>query len=321
MSSARTSSNARTYDGLLLVNKPLGMTSHDVVQKVRRLIGQRRVGHVGTLDPLATGLLALCLGKGSKIARFLTDYNKTYDAQVRLGVNSKTFDAEGVSDDTLKNATTPSITSKQLDEALSEFVGVTEQRAPIYSAIKVNGQPLYRAARKGEAVEAPIRTVTIESITIKKYDAPHVDLTVKCSKGTYIRSLANDLGERLGCGAYLSKLSRTAIGKLSLDSALSLEDIERLVATDELQHHIISPVDALELPSLVVSDDFATGVAVGLRPGPADIEQVNGQFAAGAYVSLLSLSNTVLAVGVSEVDSHEITVTTKQPIYRHLRVL
>ncbi len=318
---SKTSMKVAKYDGLLLVNKPIGMTSHDVVQKVRRFTHQRKVGHVGTLDPLATGLLALCLGKGSKIARFLTDYNKTYEAQIHLGISSKTFDAEGVTDKQLQTAKTPNVTREQFDQVLSCFTGLIQQRAPIYSAIKVNGQPLYRAARKGEDVEAPIRSVTIENLTVNSFAMPRVDMTVKCSKGTYIRSLANDIGEKLACGAYLSKLSRTSIGKLSLANALSLEEIEEYAQLENLQSHLISPADALDLPSLVVSDTFAPTVAVGLRPSATDIDRINGTFNAGAFVSLMTGNNTLLAVGISEVGSTEITMTTKQPIYRHLRVL
>ncbi len=310
-----------TYHGLLLVDKPLGMTSHDVVQRVRRITRQKQVGHVGTLDPLATGLLALCLGKGGKIARFLTDYDKTYKAQLRLGIISKTYDAEGVSPEQLESAPSPSVTRDELSGAIKNFLGTIEQRAPVYSAIKVDGQPLYKAARKGEDVEAPVRTVTVQSITIDNFEAPYLDFTVECGKGTYIRSLANDIGETLGCGAYLSKLCRTSIGKLSLEDAITLEEAEELVAKGELDNRIISPERALELPALVVSDTFASRIINGFRPDPADIELVKGEFLAGEYVSLMNTDSALLAVGISEVDSSEISVTTKRPIYRHLRVM
>jgi tRNA pseudouridine55 synthase len=321
MSPTRVSNKSATYHGLLLVDKPQGMTSHDVVQKVRRLTQQRQVGHVGTLDPLATGLLALCLGKGGKIARFLTDYDKTYEAQLRLGICSKTYDAEGVSSEQIQDAAVPNISRSELDAAISNFLGTIEQRAPIYSAIKVDGQPLYRSARNGDVVEAPVRKVTIRNIKVDKFELPLVDFTVECGKGTYIRSLANDIGVALGCGAYLSRLSRTAIGKLSLADAIPLDDLERIVTDGELDSHVISPERALELPALIVTDTFASRIINGLRPDPADIESVRGDFVAGEYVSLMSSARTLLAVGVSEVDSNEISVTTIRPIYKHLRVM
>jgi len=314
------------YNGLLLIDKPLGMTSHDVVQKLRRLLNQKKIGHVGTLDPLATGLLVLCLGSGGKIARFLTDYDKIYEAQIRLGIRSETYDAEAVSEEQINAAQIPKVTRQRIDNTLDTFVGEIKQQAPAFSAIKVNGQPLYRSARKGEQVTPPVRNVTIYRIDEVTFDLPHLSFTVSCSKGTYIRSLAHDIGERLGCGAYLSGLRRTTVGKLSPANALTLEDVERLVESQhlesqKLQEHIIGPVEALDLPSLIVSDDFALRVADGLRPSSSDIEQINGDFNAGAYVLLVGTNNAALAVGVSEVDSREITTTTRQPIYRHVRVM
>ena len=310
-----------SYNGLLLIDKPLGMTSHGIVQKLRRLLNQKKIGHVGTLDPLATGLLVLCLGSGGKIARFLTEYDKTYKAQVRLGIRSETYDAEAVTDEQIRNAKAPDITRQQLDDALATFVGDIRQQAPAYSAIKLNGQPLYRSARKGEHITPPVRNVTIHHIDEVNFDSPHLSFTVSCSKGTYIRSLAHDIGERLGCGAYLSGLRRMTVGKLALANALTLEEVERLVESQQLQMRIISPVEALNLPSLVVSDSFALRVADGLRPSSSDIEKINGDFDAGAYVLLIGKNNSALAVGVSEVNSNEIALTTRRPIYRHVRVM
>ena len=197
--------NGQCY-GFLNINKHKGMTSHDVVANVRRLTGIRQIGHTGTLDPFAEGVLPICIGKATRLIEYLED-NKAYLATVQFGSNTDTYDIDG----TVTQTFDKKVTRAQIEDALKDFRGEIEQLPPIYSAIKVNGKKLYEYARKGEEVEIQPRHVTIEKLELKTFDEilQTAQLEVKCSKGTYIRSLAFDLGAKLGCGAHLSALVRT----------------------------------------------------------------------------------------------------------------
>lgn len=206
--------------GLLLVDKPLRLTSHDVVARIRRLSGIRRVGHAGTLDPLATGVMLLCLGRAARLLEYLVGLPKSYRAVVRLGATTATYDAES---DVVATRPFSHLTPADIEAALSQFKGDIQQQAPAYSAIKKDGQPLYKLARQGEAVEAPTRTVTIHRLQPVAIDLPEVVLDVDCSSGTYIRSLAHDLGQALGCGGYLAGLRRTAVAHFTLAEAVALD--------------------------------------------------------------------------------------------------
>jgi tRNA pseudouridine55 synthase len=213
-------------DGILLIDKPPGWTSHDVVAKVRGVLkaqtGQKvKVGHTGTLDPMATGLLILVVGKYTKQAEQFSKMNKTYEAEVTLGYTSTTADKEG--ELTKKSARQPS--QKEVDDVLSTFLGEIEQTPPAFSAIKVNGQRAYKAARAGKTVEIEPRKVTIYEIKDVNYEYPILKFTAKVSSGTYIRTLAEDIGQKLATGAYLSSLRRTQVGQLDISESVTLDKI------------------------------------------------------------------------------------------------
>lgn len=207
-------------DGLLLIDKPSGITSHDAVARVRRVIGVRKVGHAGTLDPMATGLLVMGVGRGTRLLRFLGETPKLYEGTGVLGVRTSTLDAEG---EVVAEAPVE-VSPEQLREAMDRFTGEIEQTPPAYSAIKVGGEPLYRAARRGEAVEAPVRTVHVYAFNLRGFASPSFEFRVRCSGGTYVRSLVADVGNALGCGAHLSALRRTAVGPFSVEEARTPDD-------------------------------------------------------------------------------------------------
>jgi tRNA pseudouridine55 synthase len=198
------------------------MTSHDVVARVRKLLGQKRVGHTGTLDPLATGVLPVCVGQATRVAEYLTEGGKAYRATIRFGIETTTYDAEGQ----VTREELVATTREEIEMILPEFLGEQEQIPPVYSAIKRDGKPLYALARAGDIVTPEPRRVRIDALTIIAWDAPDLKLDVECGKGTYIRSLAFDLGRRLGPGAYLAGLIRTRSGPFTLDQSVTLEGLE-----------------------------------------------------------------------------------------------
>jgi tRNA pseudouridine55 synthase len=234
-------------DGVLLLDKPLGLTSNDALQKARRLFSAAKGGHTGTLDPAATGLLPLCFGEATKFSADLLDADKTYEAIVRLGVTTDSGDADGQ-----VVATAPvAVDEADVQRALPQFTGFIEQIPPMHSALKRNGRPLYELARKGIEVEREPRPVTIHALELLDFAGDRLSLRVRCSKGTYIRVLAADIGRVLGCGAHLIGLRRTAVGDLDLHGAVTLAELEAL--TEEARVACLQPVDAL-LQSLPVVD-------------------------------------------------------------------
>src|SRR5437879_4672171 len=196
-------------DGILNINKPTGMTSHDVVAKIRKILQQKRVGHAGTLDPAASGVLPICIGHGTRVAEYLSESGKAYQAEIIFGVVTDTYDSEGT---IIRTASVAELLLPQIEEALSHFLGPQLQLPPRYSAIKIQGQPAYKRVRAGQEVTLEARPITITSLTIIAWNSPRLTLAIECSKGTYIRSLAYDLGEQLGCGAHLAALTRTRSG-------------------------------------------------------------------------------------------------------------
>jgi tRNA pseudouridine55 synthase len=228
-------------NGWLLVDKPDGVSSHDVVQSARGWLRQRRVGHTGTLDPLATGLLVLCLGAATRLSEYLLGQSKEYRAVVRLGQTTDTYDADGE-----VTATLPvKVGLSEVTAALHQFRGEIEQTPPAFSAIKSAGQRAYKLAREGKAVWLPARSVRIEQLSVIDFEAPDVTLELACSAGTYVRSLAHDLGQALGCGAHLAALRRTIVGPFSLRQAHSTEELEEAFCAGRGEHHVLSPGAAL----------------------------------------------------------------------------
>jgi tRNA pseudouridine55 synthase len=210
-------------NGILNVDKPAGITSYGVVARIKRLSGERRVGHAGTLDPDATGVLPICLGKATRIVEYLSDASKTYLACIVLGVSTDTYDASG---QVLQRGDAFDIDRTKLESALAQFRGPISQIPPMYSALKHDGQPLYKLARAGINIERKSRNITIFRLEIIDWHSPSVSLEIECSKGTYIRSLAHDIGQALNCGAYLKNLVRTKYGPFDIKSAVSLPQIE-----------------------------------------------------------------------------------------------
>ena len=208
-------------EGILNIDKPEGMTSHDVVNRVRRACGLRRVGHAGTLDPLATGVLVVCVGRATRLAEYVVGQPKEYVAVVRLGQTTDTYDADG----TILEERPVSADSATIQTALQQFTGPIEQIPPMYSAIKRDGKPLYKLARQGIEVERKARAITIYNLTLEDRTENDITLRVACSTGTYIRSLAHDLGEVLGCGGHIVALRRTRVGSFSAENAVPLDQL------------------------------------------------------------------------------------------------
>lgn len=225
-------------DGILNINKPQGLTSHDVVARVRRITGQKKAGHAGTLDPLATGVLPVVLGKATRLVEYLADADKAYRATLILGATTDTYDREGTIMPT-PGAVMPSL--NVVEEALKAFRGEIEQLPPMHSAIKVGGKKLYELARSGAEIERETRQVTISALHLEAYDPPTLRISVECSKGTYIRSLAYDLGIALGTGAYLNELIRTRHGPFTIESAITLEDLEESIRQGNWQSALYPP--------------------------------------------------------------------------------
>ncbi len=256
-------------DGVLLLDKSGGMTSNYALQGARRLFSAAKAGHTGTLDPMATGLLPLCFGEATKFSADLLEADKTYEAQLLFGVTTDTGDADG----SILERREPVFGALELEAALREFVGTIRQIPPMYSALKREGRPLYELARQGISVEREARLVTIHALDLIDFSLPSCRLRVRCSKGTYIRTLAEDLGGRLGCGAHLTALRRTAVGPLELAQALSLETLAALSAPERAAQ--LLPPDALlqSLPKVVLDEAaslrFSHGnpVAVAALPG------------------------------------------------------
>lgn len=227
-------------NGILNIDKPAGWTSHDVVAWVRRVLRIKRVGHSGTLDPLATGVLLVCVGQATRVSEFLMASPKTYRAQARLGIVTDTYDTDG---EVVASQPIPELTADDLRAALAPFTGDIMQTPPAYSAIKQDGVPLHRRARRGEIVQAAPRPVRIHAITLVEFQPPYFTLDVSCDPGTYIRSLIHDLGQNLGCGAVMTGLRRTRSGSFSADEAHDLETIAEAAKSGELGRYL-HPISA-----------------------------------------------------------------------------
>lgn len=229
-----------TLNGILIINKPPGMTSHDVVQVLRKILGVRKIGHTGTLDPSATGVLILCIGEATKIAQFLQGLPKEYLAEMIFGITTDTEDSQGK----ILSRVKCDISREAVEKVLENFRGTIEQIPPMVSAIKVGGRPLYKLARQGKTIERKPRKVKIYQLELLKFEPalnPKASLRIVCSKGTYIRTLYADIGKKLGCGAHLSQLIRTRVGDFSLEQSHTLSEIEKLSKENKLGEIIISP--------------------------------------------------------------------------------
>jgi tRNA pseudouridine55 synthase len=263
-------------DGILSINKPEGMTSYGVVARVRRLSGERRVGHAGTLDPAATGVLPVCLGKATRVVEFIMGTPKTYLAGVELGITTDTYDAAGR---IVSRADASSIDRPAVEAALGPFRGDISQTPPMYSAVKQGGRPLYALAREGLTVTRQIRKVAIHRLELVGWQPPRFTLEVTCGRGTYIRSLAHDLGQALGCGAHLATLARTRYGPFDIQTAVPLPRIEEAFQSGDWRQFLY-PVDFVlqDYPAAVVDEEQATAMSAGkilalpdISPGDSEL--------------------------------------------------
>jgi len=273
--------------GFLLVDKPSGWTSHDVVDAARRWLGTRRVGHLGTLDPLATGVLPLAVRAATKLVPYVTDNRKAYEGSIELGVETDTLDAEG---QVLRRHEGALPGKEAIEHALASFRGEIEQVPPMYSAVKRAGVPLHRLARAGKQVERASKKVRIDRVELISYRAPIAELEVECSPGTYVRTLADDLGRQLGCGAHLRNLRRLRSGPFVLHAAMTPEQLAEAADAGRVEQYLIPAVDALGLEVVELGPEEARRVKHGCEVGaPA-------RLAAGVRVAALEPGGELLAV-------------------------
>ncbi len=279
--------------GFLNIYKPKGITSHDVVSILRKITKIKQIGHTGTLDPFAQGVLPICIGKATRLIEYLQD-DKEYIAQIQFGQNTDTYDIDGEVTENFDKK----ITADDLKNILPEFRGEISQLPPIYSAIKVNGKKLYDYARKGESVEIKPRKVTISKLELLDFDIEKqtAKIIVGCSKGTYIRSLAFDIGKKLGCGAFLSELTRTKAGTFNIENTVSLENLK---AKEDVKNELINPIDILNLPIKELSENEKEKVSHGMSiQNTTNIGDLD--------IVILIYSGNIYAVG--EIESNMIIV-------------
>jgi tRNA pseudouridine55 synthase len=230
-----------TPEGILLVDKPQGITSHDVVSKMRRVFHMKKVGHAGTLDPMATGVLVILIGRATKASQFLMSLDKEYVGTVKLGVNTDSQDADG---EITEERPVPELTEEQVLAEMKSFIGDQYQIPPMFSAKKINGQKLYKLARQGKTVEREPRVIHISRFDMTKFALPEISFIVGTSKGAYVRTIAYDLGERFGCGGHLNELRRTAVGQFRIEKASTIEELENM-APSALRKQLIPVIQAV----------------------------------------------------------------------------
>lgn len=304
--------------GVLNINKSPGMTSHDVVDAIRKLYRIRRVGHTGTLDPRGTGVLPICVGRATKIAQFLTTADKEYEMVVRLGIATDTQDADGR---VIREAEVR-VTREEVERALTQFEGEIQQIPPIFSAKKVRGERLYKIARRGEEIpREPVR-VRIYAIRLVSFNPPDVGLAVHCSKGTYARTLCDDLGRVLGCGAHLYSLVRIRAGRFELKDALTLSELQALVETGRGEEPFIPIDEALShLPAVHVLPEAIRPILHGSSVIAAHVAGVAPEVTKGAVVRVLGFRRQLLALATATVDAPEFPrVDPRRVVFTTIRV-
>ena len=292
---SRPRKRGRDIDGVFLLDKPQGMSSNDIMQKVKRLFQANKAGHSGALDPLATGMLPICLGEATKFSQFLLDADKRYVVTAKLGERTDTSDAEGQ----VVKTRPVNVETSQILTALEQFRGDILQVPTMFSALKHNGKPLYEYARAGITVEREARPITIFEINFIEYQAPSLTLEVHCSKGTYIRTLVDDLGEVLGCGAHVTVLRRTAVADYPTEKMMTWDALQALAEQGDLDQHLL-PIDTAvsKLPALKLNAEQSKGIGFGQRVKFANEAKLRGQ------VRLFSDKNIFL--GVALIDDNNV---------------
>ena len=292
---SRPRKRGRDIDGVFLLDKPQGMSSNDIMQKVKRVFQANKAGHTGALDPLATGMLPICLGEATKFSQFLLDADKRYVVTAKLGERTDTSDAEGQVVETRP----VNVETSQILTALEQFRGDILQVPTMFSALKHNGKPLYEYARAGITVERGARPITIFELNFIEYQAPFLTLEVHCSKGTYIRTLVDDLGEVLGCGAHVTVLRRTAVADYPTEKMMTWDALQALAEQGDLDQHLL-PIDTAvsKLPALKLNAEQSKGIGFGQRVKFTNEAKLRGQ------VRLFSDKNIFL--GVALIDDNNV---------------
>jgi tRNA pseudouridine55 synthase len=307
-------------DGLLIVDKPEGITSMGVVREVKRRFGIKKVGHIGTLDPFATGVLPVVMNEGTKVVPFLEEEPKEYEAILKLGEETTTDDWTG---EVISRQPWEGTLPETVHEAFRAFLGKIHQIPPMFSAIKVQGQPLYRLARKGIEIERKEREVTIFDLRVNTILLPNVAFRVSCSKGTYIRTLARDLGKKIGCGAHLLRLRRVRSGPFTLDRSISWETLQTLSASDDLGSWVITLKEALKrLPEVIGNDRLVRKVRVGQGMVVRDLSTRDlPAFEKGACLQMTSSEGGLVAILKSVIRDTDVGAVDPETVaFRPLRV-
>lgn len=307
-------------DGLLIVDKPEGLTSLEVVREVKRRLGVRKAGHIGTLDPFATGVLPIAINEGTKLVPFIGEESKEYEAVLKMGEETTTDDLTGK---VISRKPWEQVSPEMIHTAFRSFLGKIRQIPPMYSAVKMNGKPLYRLARKGIEVERKERDVEIFNIHIEEVQPPKVRFSVSCSKGTYIRSLAKDIGKKIGCGAHLTQLRRVRSGPFTLEKAISWERLKNFSKTENLSPWLVSLREALScLPEVIGDERLVKKIRLGKEMVVRDFSpQPLPVFEKGEWLKITSPEEGLVAILRSEVRGADIPWASPEMVaFRPLRV-
>ncbi len=306
-------------DGLLIINKPNGWTSHDVVAKLRKILSIQKIGHTGTLDPAATGVLCVCIGKATRLIQYAPESEKEYRVMMRLGLTTDTLDATGK---VIKETKDFSFTRKVIEETLAKFTGRISQIPPMYSAVKVGGTPLYRLARQGKEIPRAPREVFIREIRLWEYSGEFVRFDVLCSKGTYVRTLCSDMGDYLGVGAHMYSLERLRSGVFAIKDALSIEEVERLHKAGMLSGRVIGMDQMVAwMPAVRVKGLWEEGVRHGRGLTSESISGIEGDFHRGDKVRITGSQGELLSIGTALCDSREALDRNKEKVFKVEKVL
>ncbi|MBN1662635.1 MAG: tRNA pseudouridine(55) synthase TruB [Deltaproteobacteria bacterium] len=306
-------------NGIIIIDKPSGKTSHDVVSDVKKILAVKKAGHTGTLDPLATGILAVCINEGTKLAQFFADDSKEYLATMLLGVETDTLDTDGK----IVAERQINVDEHAIRQSVNGMVGKIKQRPPQYSALKFQGKPLYKWARMGCDINVEPRAVEIFRVNVEEIHLPYVTFTVSCSKGTYVRSICSDIGESLGCGACLAGLRRTRTGGFSDQSALSLEHIDDKEKQRVAAQHIIPLMDMLpEFAAIDIAPSLSEKIRSGRQPTVGDLQTYQIPFLDAGGMVKFTANGCLIAVGKMLFSTDEIgLLQNERPAVKILRVI
>ncbi len=292
-------------NGILLIDKPKGITSHDVVDALRKVTGLRRIGHTGTLDPRATGLLVMCLGQATRLSQYLSGLDKTYEGAMQLGVTTTSHDLDG--EVLSEMPVDPGLTREQIQATCDRFVGDIQQVPPMVSAIKIGGRRLYKMAREGREIERPARPVTIHSFTVTSWNPPDADMVVSCSSGAYVRTLCHDAGQLLGCGAVLSRLRRTRVGTYTIGEAAPLESFQ---TPETVAQRLISMNTALKLPVVFVDRSQEQVVRTGGMVSDLTLE--DGHPSKTGWVQVKNTQGKLIALAIASTTAAGLRIQPKR---------